>query len=128
MRGQTQGLVANETVALGYGGAVAPPTDTFELDNGKAYIVSVELVVRAVIGGTPTTRSMTLKASARCDSGTATIAGTNTGESFGDAGFATATLTITASTNTLVITFGTGSGVTAEANVVARVQFTEVTN
>lgn len=126
LRGSTPGLAANETVLLKYGQVDAdPPDQSFNLVDGKGYTISVEGIARTATGGIAV-RSFDMRASARCDAGAVTIAGSEALNTFGDAALNAMTFTVTAGAGRVVnFTFGTGPATTKATRISTRIQFTE---
>jgi hypothetical protein len=122
--GFTPGSLPNETSDLVYrdtggGGHYFTPED------GKAYTIRAELIVRTTTGGVAC-RSLVRTASVRKDGGVVTVTGQNVTDSFGDAALAANTLSFIQSSPDLLIQFTTGAATTAQCSVSARVVFTEV--
>ncbi len=130
LRGSTPGAAINESVELLFGGFAAAGSTQLILEDLKAYA----FVVTAVIGGVQTgpvrrSRSIEIKFNARRDGGTTVITASGTTDAYGDASTATWTLTPTvgAAPDRIVLTFNTGAGAASDCEVVAKVEFTEVT-
>jgi hypothetical protein len=118
MTGYTPGAASGESVEL---------VPNLVLTNGDAFTVTVRLIATGVISGTRTLRSFTQRFSVRRDSGTTTVAATNTQETFGDAGASSWTMAVSAGAgpDRLSIVFTTGS-TTSFTRVVADVFLTRV--
>jgi hypothetical protein len=127
MREETVGFAPGDVVDLGYGVADPPTTKAIVLEDDKSY----DFAVTAVIGGRQAgpvalTKTIKLSFNARRVAGVAVIAATGVGDSYGDPGTATWTLTPSAVGGDIVLTFDTGAGPASKCFVSARVLFTEV--
>ena len=128
MRGETPGLVPNESVELVFRdtGAFGVP---FELEDGRGYTIEVTAILRGIsTTNTPLVLSIQQLFSVRRDGGVTTIAGAGTQEVIGDGDLPwTLTASVRAAPDRFALVASTG-GMQTRLRVVSKVEFTEVFN
>jgi hypothetical protein len=123
MLGTTPGSVAGESVQLKYGEGA---TNTFMLENGKAYTMEIDVIAGGIIGGIRNRQAFKQQLCVDCGpTGVATIDGVTASQQ-GTGGAIGWTFTVSIpSSNELALTFTTGS-TTAECAVIAAIHFVEI--
>jgi hypothetical protein len=103
--GTTPGVAVGESAALGWGGG---PTTLFPLENGKAYVLTLDAIVGA--GTTNIRQAFKIFVCAGCQAGIATIDEQSVLSQIGNAGGASWTILVgTDGANNLTFTFKTGT-------------------
>lgn len=125
VRGQLPGVANPETVVLALGGDTPTGTSPMNLQDGKAYIVTVELVAGS--STFPGCDAWIQSVAVRAQSGAAILEGSGAAEHFGTAAMAIgSSMVIGVESESVVVTY---TGATADtpfgANVVATVRWSE---
>lgn len=122
LNGSTPGAAPGESTDL-----LIDSATFFELEDNKGYTIRITAIALGVLGGNRVAQSFDILVTAHREAGTTTISASNTISQQGDAAAASWTMAaiLGAAPDRIRVNFTTGA-TTAETQIAARVEFTEV--